>query len=128
LFWLGHALSEKGGWLSRIFAPIAAAGATKPRPDARTQDLTERLHARCAPAARKTKKARVSGLSDGSDQREPAARAVSDQAHSHSIINSFGKSLSGLMLASQRLTFTVILTVILTGIPKRSIHHQSTSI
>lgn len=48
--------------------------------------------------------------------------------YSHSIINSFGKSLSGLMLASQRLIFTVILTVILTRIPKRSIHHQSTSI
>lgn len=52
-----------------------------------------------------------------------------DQAlYSHSIINSFGKSLSGLMLASQRLSFAVILTVILTGIPKRSIHHHSTSI
>ena len=44
--------------------------------------------------------------------------------YSRSIINSFGKSLSDLILAAQRLS----LTVILTGIPKRSIHHQSTSI
>jgi hypothetical protein len=33
-----------------------------------------------------------------------------------------------LMLGLWRLNSTVILTVILTGIPKRSIHHQSTSI
>ena len=48
--------------------------------------------------------------------------------YSHSIINSFCKSLYDLILGSQRLSFTVILTVILTGIPNCSIHHQSTSI
>jgi len=53
---------------------------------------------------------------------------LGEAPYSHSIINSFGKSLSGLTLGSQRLIFTVILTVILTGIPKRSFHHRSTSI